>query len=1232
MAGKSYFSISNIRKPIYRNLWNTNKISRLKRSKPFLIQLGAISLFCLLNNPVVAQQKISIKPEVFNMHQLYEKTASQSLIRTGGHEIDGGWRYLHGNMPFPRNARIFREQKKVEAAPNTGITPEVPSPAPVQGFLGYIDPIQTIPPDCMGSVGTNEVVTATNDYVIVHAKIGGAVLSKVTYDNFFGATGMSDPYIQFDPYLNRYWISGITTSTPNKVYVAVSQTADPMGNWNRYSFTPTSTDGALLLDHPYLGFDNRWVVVTGRKFPNGASFTGPILFVFDKANLAAGGALTFGTNAQTLEKTVSDGDVPCPVTAMDLSTPATAFYIVQNWNGASSAIRLTTITGTLPNVSWNTGSAVFPTGGTPWSDAQLGNLAPQLGESRLLAVNDSRISSAQMVNGKIWCAHHIGLPATTFTHTAVQWWQLSTTGAVIQRGRIDDPAGLVCRYYPTIAVNPAEDVLIGYTISSPNTLVNAAYSTRTPATPLDTTNDEYVFKGGISTYWKDYSSGRARWGDYSHTVVDPVTKDLWTIQEYADQRLSAADNDSRYGVWWAQVSFSVLDYDASLSTIVTPNSTFPYCTLPVTPEVTVKNLGLNTLNRVQLGVLLDGVTVDTTTLTGLSIPLYGSQDVTLPLNLNPPAGTHTLAVYTALPNDSTDQRTANDTSVTTFTVLPTLPLPDTEGFESTTFPPPGGWFLYNPDGGISWQRTINASRTGAASMIMPGFNYQLSQAVDILQSPKIDITNTDSVKIAFDVAYARYDASSVDSLEIVYSTDCGATWLPTGYSKGGASLATNGGGFVSISFVPLASQWRHETVNISTCHINAPSIEIGIKSVNDYGNNIYVDNISIDKLDTHKDNADLLSITQPSATLCSNDFSPQITLANLGTDTLKSLTIQYQVDNSALSTYTYSGALARCDSQVVTLPSITSVPGQHILTIYAAAPNGVADGNPLNDTLRKQVQISPLLQAPVTADFESATFPTPDWSQQNINNNVSWQRTTAAAKSGSGSMEIANFNSTVSSAVDAFYSPVISYDASVDSFFVSFDYAYSQGVQYPGSTNLPLDTFEIDVSGDCGATLIPVWKKWGSDLQTIGNPNGQVANPFTPSGEQWSHVNLYLNPYIGTGNFQVYLVAKSNHQNNLYVDNINIYTKTLPARLKEQGYLLYPNPFRNSFLIHHFRPPVNLQNIGIYNSVGQLVWAKNVNGSGQTEITVDMSRFSAGMYFVKLQYTDHTVTERMTKQ
>lgn len=1202
----------------------------MKKISFLSIQRVFVLLICSGIGVKVYSQKI--KAETFNFTELANRYGVQSLQHSK-READGGWRYLQSGMPFPAHAKIMRQSQLVFSSPNTV---QAASPQPLQGFLGYIDPINFIPPDCDGTVGLNEVVTATNDFVIVHEKNGGAVVSKVTFEEFFNTTGMCDPYMQFDPYLNRYWISGISLATLNKVFIAVSQTSNPAGLWFRYSFTPTSVNGALFLDHPYLGLDNKLLVITGRKFPGGGSFTGPILFVFDKASLAAGNPIAFGTNAQTIERTASDGDVACPVTAFGLTSPASTFYILQNWNGSSSSIRLSTITGNIPTLTWNTSTAVFPSGGSPWfgspldNNSQLGNLAPQLGETRLLAVNDSRISSAQMVNGKIWCAHHIGLPATGFDHTAVQWWQLSTAGAVLQRGRIDDPAGLVSRYYPTIAVNPAEDVIIGYTISSPSTRVNAAYSTRTPATAINTTDDEYIFKGGISTYWKDYGSGSARWGDYSHSSVDPVTGDLWTIQQYAEQRASAADDDSKFGLWWAEVSFFTFNTDAALLNIIEPNDASPYCTLPVNPKVAIKNEGSNILKSVEVGLILDGVNVGVDSITGLSISLNNSEDVAIGLPLNPSPGNHILQAYTFEPNGMADQRTSNDTISISFSVEPTLVLPNVEGFENTTFPPPGGWSLFNPDVNVSWERTTAASKSGAASIVLNAFNYSAIGAIDILKSPKILLNNVDSVNVNFDVAYAMNNAASGDTLQIVYSTDCGVTWLPTAYNKGGAELVTNGGDLVSTSFVPASSQWRNENVELSTCNINSSSILIGIKSINGFGNNIYIDNFSITKIDIKQANAAVLSINNPFGTLCTTDFTPEVTIANYGFDTLRTLTINYQVDNGTTGIFNFTGVLPRCETEIVTLNDIASVTGNHILTVFSTEPNGIADQSPSNDTVSKAITISATLDAPVTEGFETTTFPPANWNIQNPDGLLTWERTTSTARTGLGSMVIRNFDYTIANTVDKFFSPVIKYDAAVDSFFVSFDYAYAQGIQFPGSSNLPLDTLEIQITQDCGQTFTTIWKKWGEGLQTINDSSGSIFIPANPG--QWKNTNIYLNPVIGTEDFQVYFVAKSNKQNNLYIDNINIYTKILPKRLKDQGYLIYPNPFRNSLVIRNYRVPVTLQSERIYNSIGQLVWAKDLNGTGNTEMTVDLSNLAAGVYIVKLQYLEKTVVQKIVKQ
>ena len=88
----------------------------------------------------------------------------------------------------------------------------------------------------------------------------------------------------------------------------------------------------------------------------------------------------------------------------------------------------------------------------------------------------------------------------------------------------------------------------------------------------------------------------------------------------------------------------------------------------------------------------------------------------------------------------------------------------------------------------------------------------------------------------------------------------------------------------------------------------------------------------------------------------------------------------------------------------------------------------------------------------------------------------------------------------------------------------------------------------------------------------------------------------------------------------------------MPARLKNQGYLIYPSPFTSSFRIHHWIAPADLQSAQVYNAVGQLMWEKDFNGNANTEENVDMSRAAAGTYVVKLIYTNKTVVERIVKQ
>jgi hypothetical protein len=917
-----------------------------------------------------------------------------------------------------------------------------------------------------------------------------------------------------------------------------------------------------------------------------------------------------------------DGSNPCPVTTFSNGPAGDEMYLLQSWNAPGALLRLTKISGNLPNITWPT-NAVFPKFTSGWT-YDGGDNAPQRDETRDINTGDARIHTLVERNGLLWACHHIFING----RAVVQWMQLSPAGNILQTGRITTGPSSIFRAYPSLAVNADESVLIGYSRFSPNTYASAAYSYRNAGTPLNTLDTEFIYKPGLSAYYKTFTGDRNRWGDFSSSAVDPVTGRLWTKQEIAAQRTGPNDNDSRFATWWAQVipDFANVNVDAAVTAVLNPLTGTTFCDPVVNPKITLRNNGSDTLKTATIAMLLDGSPIGSITNFTGSIAPFNSTDITLS-SFAASIGSHTLEIFSSKPNNLTDQRVANDTLLVTFNILQSLTLPDIQGFESPVFPPAGGWSVFNSDGDVTWGRSTLAAKSGIASLNISGFSYGNLGETDIFKSPKIDITNLDSLYVSFDVAHAKFSNENVDTLEVVYSVDCGTTWLPTGYKKWGDSLATNGGNFETDIFIPDATQWRRDTVKIGKCNVAGNNILVGIKFVNANGQECYIDNLKIEGVVLKQRNVQLVSINKPLETLCTNNFTPEITISNQGSDTLKTLTINYEVDGGPLATFNFTGSLARCLRQAITLSTVNSTVGTHVLTIYTSNPNNSTDQYTLNDTLRLPFTISANANEPVAEGFEDATFPPTNWAVLNPDRLLTWERNTAAASTGTASMVIRNLDYPVTNTSDKFISPIVNFSSTADSIFVSFDYAYAQGAGFPGSSFFPMDTLEIQLTQNCGATFTTIWKKWGEDLQTVSNG----AIPFVPNSTSWQNIKLYLNPFINGQSFQVYFVAKSNKQNNLYVDNINIYTVNLPAKLRSQGYLIYPNPFTSNLLIQHYQPPVNLKNISIYNSVGQLVLQKEYSGNANSQIPLNLGYLSRGIYLVKLYYTDKTIVQRILK-
>lgn len=429
------------------------------------------------------------------------------------------------------------------------------SPPPAASFLALADNVTTIPPDTMGAVGPNHIMTTLNSQVRIQNRSGG-VISTVTMNSFWSSLGNPDafdPHVTYDVFNDR-WIftAAANDSAPDsEILVGVSATNDPTGNWFLFS---ADADAANLVsaDYDNVGYNNKWIGVTANMFRiSNSNFYSVRFFIFDKTDL-----YTNGPGAFTMFESLNANDgafsvVPAITQDNSLST----LYCVEDWDGSAGQLRISTITGPVGSEVLNIGTA-FATTTNRWESFAIpDNLAPQLGTTQGIDVGDTRVLTCLYRNGSLWLAQNALLPVNNPKRCAAQWWQIQPNGTVQQFGRIDDPSATLFYAYPTLAVNASNDMLVGYTRFSTSQYASANYSFRFGADPLNTLRADTTLKAGEGIYIV-IASTLNRWGDYSSTVVDPANDmTLWTIQEYAGTPVGdpTQDGSGRWSTWWGRI-------------------------------------------------------------------------------------------------------------------------------------------------------------------------------------------------------------------------------------------------------------------------------------------------------------------------------------------------------------------------------------------------------------------------------------------------------------------------------------------------------------------------------------------------------------------------------------------------------------------------------------------------------------------------------------------------------
>lgn len=265
--------------------------------------------------------------------------------------------------------------------------------------------------------------------------------------------------------------------------------------------------------------------------------------------------------------------------------------------------------------------------------------------------------------------------------------------------------------------------------------------------------------------------------------------------------------------------------------------------LTFTPSVTIKNTGSATLTSLDINVSVGGNPQPVYNWTGSLAP-GATSVVTLPaVTYNGASGNVPVVISTANPNGSPDVNVTADTKSSSFLYYggAAVSVPMSEGFTSTTFPPGIVGIVNNDNDTYTWTRaSVGGFQQGTGSAKLSFYNAASGTSDDLVLG-NFDMTTAGNPNMTFSLAYRQYQAEQ-DRLQVMVSTDCGATWT-TVYDKAGSTLSTVAAS--TTNFTPTsASQWRTETVNL-TSYATATNLLIKFVGTSAYGNNLYIDDINI---------------------------------------------------------------------------------------------------------------------------------------------------------------------------------------------------------------------------------------------------------------------------------------------------------------------------------------------------------------------------------------------------
>ncbi len=390
------------------------------------------------------------------------------------------------------------------------------------------------PPDPSGAAGINHYVQAVNSSYQIFSKTGSNIGGPYTLGSLLFNSNEGDPIVLYDKYADRWVITEFKSVgwSAGKVLFAISKTNDPTGQYYTYQYSSPQ-----FPDYPKFSIWSDGYYMTSNQ-------SSQKVFVFERDSMLAGVSTARGFY-KTFTPTTDGFFCPLPADAdgqlPPAGTPCPIFtYEDDAWGGTSvdriNIYNMSVSWGTTPTATI-TLAAQLPTQAfdasynSSWQDiAQPGT------NMKLDGIGGVFTFRAQY---RRWTGYNtvvlnkgVKIDATS-GQRSIRWYELrqnTTTGewSIYQQSTFA-PDNLN-RWVGSIAMDDNGSIGLAYSVSgSSNVYPSIAYTGRLASDSLNTMTfaEQIVISGNSS------QTSNNRYGDYSHTSLDPVDGTIfWHTGEY----------------------------------------------------------------------------------------------------------------------------------------------------------------------------------------------------------------------------------------------------------------------------------------------------------------------------------------------------------------------------------------------------------------------------------------------------------------------------------------------------------------------------------------------------------------------------------------------------------------------------------------------------------------------------------------------------------------------------